>query len=61
MCGFGGVLSYGLTHTLVTPLDLVKCRLQVDKAKKMAGNNPAGAAGNYLAASNALGDLDQLM
>ena len=39
LCGFGGVLSCGLTHTLVTPLDLVKCRLQVDKAKyKSLGN-----------------------
>jgi len=33
LCGLGGVLSCGLTHTAVTPLDLVKCRLQVDKAK----------------------------
>ena len=33
LCGFGGVLSCGLTHTLVTPLDLVKCRLQVNKEK----------------------------
>ena len=29
LCAFGGVLSCGITHTLVTPLDLVKCRLQV--------------------------------
>lgn len=29
LCGLGGVLSCGLTHTMVTPLDLVKCRLQV--------------------------------
>merc|ERR1712117_33703 len=28
-----GVLSCGLTHTMVTPLDLVKCRLQVNKEK----------------------------
>nr|BAX57175.1 phosphate carrier 1 [Bemisia tabaci] len=33
LCGLGGVLSCGITHTLVTPLDLVKCRLQVDQAK----------------------------
>ncbi|CAG0919752.1 unnamed protein product [Notodromas monacha] len=32
-CGFGGVLSCGLTHTAVVPLDLVKCRLQVDPDK----------------------------
>ena len=30
LCGFGGVLSCGLTHTAVVPLDLVKCRMQVD-------------------------------
>ncbi|KAL1464605.1 hypothetical protein WDU94_004235 [Cyamophila willieti] len=33
LCGLGGILSCGSTHTLVTPLDLVKCRLQVDAAK----------------------------
>jgi len=33
LCGFGGVLSCGITHTAVVPLDLVKCRLQVDSAK----------------------------
>lgn len=33
LCGIGGILSCGTTHTLVTPLDLVKCRLQIDKAK----------------------------
>ncbi|KAB0338836.1 hypothetical protein FD755_025135, partial [Muntiacus reevesi] len=26
LCGFGGILSCGLTHTSVVPLDLVKCR-----------------------------------
>merc|ERR1712168_434554 len=29
----GGSLSCGLTHTLVVPLDLVKCRMQVDSVK----------------------------
>ena len=29
----GGALSCGLTHTAVVPLDLVKCRMQVDAAK----------------------------
>ncbi|XKL67749.1 hypothetical protein PGB90_003240 [Kerria lacca] len=33
LCGLGGILSCGLTHTMVTPLDLVKCRLQVNPAK----------------------------
>ena len=32
-CAFGGALSCGLTHTAVVPLDLVKCRIQVDPAK----------------------------
>ena len=55
LCGLGGVLSCGITHTLVTPLDLVKCRLQVDKAKyKSLGNGfkvtyaEGGAAGLVL-------------
>ncbi|OWF34701.1 phosphate carrier protein, mitochondrial-like [Mizuhopecten yessoensis] len=33
LCGFGGILSCGLTHTALVPLDLVKCRIQVDPAK----------------------------
>ncbi|KAL0267926.1 UNVERIFIED_CONTAM: hypothetical protein PYX00_010057 [Menopon gallinae] len=33
LCGLGGILSCGITHTMITPLDLVKCRLQVDSAK----------------------------
>merc|ERR1719305_591596 len=33
LCGFGGMLSCGLTHTAVVPLDLIKCRIQVDAAK----------------------------
>jgi len=33
ICGFGGVLSCGVTHTAIVPLDLVKCRIQVDGAK----------------------------
>jgi solute carrier family 25 (mitochondrial phosphate transporter), member 3 len=33
LCGVGGILSCGSTHTFVVPLDLVKCRLQVDQAK----------------------------
>jgi len=33
LCAVGGALSCGLTHTAVTPLDLVKCRLQVNKEK----------------------------
>jgi len=29
-CAVGGVLSCGLTHTAVTPLDLVKCNMQAN-------------------------------
>jgi len=28
-CTAGGILSCGLTHMAVTPLDLVKCNMQV--------------------------------
>jgi len=33
LCGLGGVLSCGITHTAITPLDLVKCRIQTNKDK----------------------------
>merc|ERR1712066_667974 len=33
LCAFGGLLSCGITHTAIVPLDLVKCRMQVDPAK----------------------------
>ncbi|WKY06149.1 hypothetical protein Q1695_006391 [Nippostrongylus brasiliensis] len=33
LCAFGGVLSCGLTHTAIVPLDLVKCRIQVNPEK----------------------------
>merc|ERR1719315_927090 len=33
MCGLGGVLSCGITHTALVPLDLIKCRIQVDPVK----------------------------
>jgi len=29
-CGIGGILSCGITHTLMTPLDLVKCNTQAN-------------------------------
>ncbi|XAR67852.1 hypothetical protein NMG60_11002779 [Bertholletia excelsa] len=32
-CAAGGILSCGLTHMAVTPLDLVKCNMQIDPAK----------------------------
>jgi len=31
LCGIGGILSCGLTHAAMTPIDLVKCNAQVDK------------------------------
>jgi len=31
LCGIGGILSCGLTHLAMTPIDLVKCNAQVDK------------------------------
>ncbi|XP_046608124.1 phosphate carrier protein, mitochondrial-like [Neodiprion virginianus] len=39
LCGLGGVTSCGSTHTLITPLDLIKCRLQVDRAKYQSLSN----------------------
>lgn len=33
VCTAGGILSCGLTHMAVTPLDLVKCNMQIDPAK----------------------------
>jgi len=36
-CTVGGILACGTTHTAVTPLDLVKCRRQVD-SKLYKGN-----------------------
>ncbi|KAH0810756.1 hypothetical protein GEV33_012035 [Tenebrio molitor] len=33
LCGMGGILSCGITHTAIVPLDLVKCRIQVDPDK----------------------------
>ena len=32
-CTVGGILSCGATHTAVTPLDIVKCNMQVDPAR----------------------------
>ncbi|KAK6920451.1 Mitochondrial substrate/solute carrier [Dillenia turbinata] len=32
-CTAGGILCCGLTHTAVTPLDLVKCNMQIDPTK----------------------------
>lgn len=32
-CMFGGVLACGLTHALITPLDVTKCNMQVNPGK----------------------------
>ncbi|KAJ0399333.1 hypothetical protein P43SY_001522 [Pythium insidiosum] len=32
-CMIGGILSCGLTHTIITPLDVVKCNMQVNPTK----------------------------
>ncbi|CAH9136719.1 unnamed protein product [Cuscuta epithymum] len=32
-CTFGGILSCGLTHAAVTPLDVVKCNMQINPGK----------------------------
>jgi len=45
MCGIGGILSCGLTHTFVTPLDLFKCNAQVNK--EMFPNTFAGFRNIY--------------
>ena len=39
VCAVGGMLSCGLTHTAVTPLDVVKCNMQIDpkRYKSIAG------------------------
>jgi solute carrier family 25 phosphate transporter 3 len=29
-CMIGGILSCGITHTMVCPLDIVKCRMQTN-------------------------------
>jgi solute carrier family 25 phosphate transporter 3 len=33
LCGLGGIISCGLTHTALVPLDLIKCRIQVNPGK----------------------------
>ncbi|KAK9080575.1 hypothetical protein SSX86_000333 [Deinandra increscens subsp. villosa] len=32
-CTAGGTLACGITHTAITPLDVVKCNMQIDPAK----------------------------
>lgn len=39
-CMIGGILSCGLTHMAVCPLDIVKCRKQVRKTSIFAAAGP---------------------
>lgn len=52
-CTIGGVLACGLTHTAVTPLDVVKCNMQIDP-KNFPG---IGAGFAHLAKSQGIGGL----
>jgi hypothetical protein len=47
-CMLGGVLSCGLTHTLVTPLDVAKCNM-VSTAAAVAVAAAAAAADAHVA------------
>jgi len=53
MCGIGGILSCGLTHTFVTPLDLVKCNAQVNK--EMFPNTVQGFKAIYTGKASSMG------
>ncbi|XP_027359246.1 mitochondrial phosphate carrier protein 3, mitochondrial-like [Abrus precatorius] len=41
-CTVGGILSCGPTHTATTPLDVVKCNLQIDPVKYKSTTNGFG-------------------
>ena len=54
-CMIGGIFACGLTHTIITPLDLIKCRKQIDpKIYKSLGHGistikaEAGVKGLFL-------------
>jgi len=48
VCGLGGILSCGLTHTAITPLDMIKCNKQ---------NNPVLFNKGFLGNAKVLGGL----
>jgi len=52
-CGLGGILSCGLTHLMVTPLDLVKCNAQANP--KEFPNFTTGFRSIYSGAAQKLG------
>jgi hypothetical protein len=43
-CMIGGIFSCGLTHLAVTPLDVIKCRMQVRRAAAAIRSGKRGAA-----------------
>lgn len=45
-CMMGGILSCGLTHLAIVPLDVVKCRMQVSCVDK-----PGGAGSSHTESS----------
>ena len=57
-CAAGGVASCGLTHMGVTPLDVVKCNMQIDPKKYsgiLTGESRPGGSGT----APPLGNRDQ--
>jgi len=48
VCGLGGILSCGLTHTAITPLDMIKCNKQ---------NNPVLFSKGFLGNAKTLASL----
>ena len=46
-CSLGGIVACGLTHTAVTPLDVVKCNMQTDP-KNYTGGCREGEGGCVL-------------
>ncbi|KAG8056970.1 hypothetical protein GUJ93_ZPchr0002g24722 [Zizania palustris] len=43
-CGFGGAATCGLTHAAVTPLDVIKCNIQVSDLSHTMPRVPRQAA-----------------
>lgn len=48
-CTVGGILSCGLTHTLVTPLDVVKCNMQARPLSSIERAPHVGGRGTHTA------------
>ena len=56
-CMMGGILSCGITHTMVCPLDIVKCRMQVSTTTAGMGKERAAMAKDRTQTDGALWDL----